>query len=354
MARTSPQATAALALAIALLTAPPALALVKGPSTPRPADPYADPKDDPYNPLGYIASNALTTVALHLIAVSFIAHAFCLYKWKAWWMSCMVIGELTFGAGIACRYGLHVHPESTGVYIAEYLLVVLSPCAFIAADYILLGHLASHLQGDAHLPIRPRRIRILFLLSDLTTLSVQGLGGNLSLDAKTDKVTVLGNRQPISAPLRQIVLAGLVLQLISFCIFAGVFLRFVLRMRRYSPELWARDAGKRWYNDCRALVYALAVSSVGIILCHADEVSVSLNMKIRSVYRVIENAQGFKGPLSRSEPLFYLLDTLPLWLSVVVYAPFWPGRLMRPDSETFDQMEMEAAAAAAAAAAADK
>lgn len=30
---------------------------------PRPADPYADPANDIYNPLRYIASNALTSVA---------------------------------------------------------------------------------------------------------------------------------------------------------------------------------------------------------------------------------------------------------------------------------------------------
>ena len=30
---------------------------------PRPTNPFADPKHDPYNPLKYIASNALTGVA---------------------------------------------------------------------------------------------------------------------------------------------------------------------------------------------------------------------------------------------------------------------------------------------------
>lgn len=30
---------------------------------PRPADPFADPRDDPYNPLRYIASNTLTAIA---------------------------------------------------------------------------------------------------------------------------------------------------------------------------------------------------------------------------------------------------------------------------------------------------
>lgn len=33
------------------------------PELPRPADPFMNPKDDPYNPLGYIASNTLTSTA---------------------------------------------------------------------------------------------------------------------------------------------------------------------------------------------------------------------------------------------------------------------------------------------------
>lgn len=33
------------------------------PNVPRPANPFLDPKNDPYNPLGYIASNTLTGVA---------------------------------------------------------------------------------------------------------------------------------------------------------------------------------------------------------------------------------------------------------------------------------------------------
>jgi hypothetical protein len=36
---------------------------VEAANAPRPANPFADPKHDPYNPLKYIASNALTGVA---------------------------------------------------------------------------------------------------------------------------------------------------------------------------------------------------------------------------------------------------------------------------------------------------
>ena len=37
-----------------------------GPQLPHPADPFADPKGDPYNPLGYIASDTLAAVAFSL------------------------------------------------------------------------------------------------------------------------------------------------------------------------------------------------------------------------------------------------------------------------------------------------
>ena len=35
--------------------------------------------------------------------------------------------------------------------------------------------------------------------------------------------------------------------------------------------------------------------------------------------------QGYKGTLSTTESLFYLLDTLPLFIAVATYVVFWPG-----------------------------
>jgi len=54
-------------LALSLLcmvsfTAPSSCAKL-GPIAPRPANPFLDPKHDPYNPLKYITSNVLTAIA---------------------------------------------------------------------------------------------------------------------------------------------------------------------------------------------------------------------------------------------------------------------------------------------------
>jgi hypothetical protein len=96
-------------------------------------------------------------------------------------------------AGIGCRFGLHSMPDSKGIYIAEYLFVVLSPCAFIAADYVLLGRLARHLHADQHLLIRPQRIVLFFVLSDVTTFLIQAAGGSVLISANSQKTIDNGN-----------------------------------------------------------------------------------------------------------------------------------------------------------------
>jgi len=108
-------------------------------------------------------------------------------------MVCMNIGAYTFALGIACRFGLHVKPDSRGIYITEYFFVMLSPCAFIAADYILLGRLARYLGSERHLLVPPSHITITFIVSDITTFLIQATGGAVSVGATTTKGYTLGS-----------------------------------------------------------------------------------------------------------------------------------------------------------------
>ena len=66
MANKALQRFSAVSLALSLLCllsfATPSLAKF-APAVPRPANPFLDPKADPYNPLKYIASNVLTAIA---------------------------------------------------------------------------------------------------------------------------------------------------------------------------------------------------------------------------------------------------------------------------------------------------
>ncbi|ETW83965.1 lipid-translocating exporter [Heterobasidion irregulare TC 32-1] len=291
----------------------------KGSSVPCPADPFADPAHDPCNGLRGIASNTLTAVAFTLIMVSALVQSLSMLKWGAWWMLCLVIGEYTFALGIGMRFGLHSHPDSKGIYIAEYLFVVLSPCAFIAADYILLGRLARFLRCEKHLLVPAHRITAIFLSSDVTTFLIQAAGGGVSIGSTTAQGAQTGSN---------IFLAGLAIQLLSFLIFTCTLLVFLYRVHKHEQQTWTIHRGQHWYTDWRSLAVALLVSCVGIL--------------IRSVYRTIELSQGFEGPIATNEGFFYGLDTLPLFVAVVVYCPFWPGRFI-PPSPSFSISNMEAA-----------
>jgi len=297
---------------LALLTY--AEAAVK-PVIPRP-DPFADPAHDPYNPLRYIPSNTLTGIAFALVLIAAILQTWCIIKWGAKWMMAMTIGAYFFALGLALRFGLHKNPQSKGIYIPEYLFIVLSPCAFIAAEYVLLGRLAKHLRGDQYLLISSRRITIVFVSSDITTFLIQAIGGSMSISANDVTKALAGSR---------VFLGGLAAQLLSFFLFWCIFMLFLYRIWKHEAETWTMDKGKPWYERWTTLAAVLFVSCIGIL--------------IRSGFRVVELSEGFGGPLTRSEPLFYGLDTLPLFVAIAVFIPFWPGRFINDADKSHDSVE---------------
>ncbi|KAL1675573.1 RTA1 like protein-domain-containing protein [Schizophyllum commune] len=273
-------------------------------------DPFTDPKNDFCNPLRYIPTTALTALSFSLILAVGITQTLWTWRYGAKWMMAMTIGCYTFAVGLALRFGLHDDPQSTGIYIAFYLFTVLSPCAFIAADYVLLGRIARALGCGQYLAISPRRITTVFVTSDITTFLIQAAGGGLSTSGKKNpELSLKGSR---------IFLAGLALQLASFAVFTFIYLLFLYRVYKHKPSAWSQDKGMSWYRNWLSLAGALSLSCVGIL--------------IRSVYRTIELSEGFNGPLATNEALFYGLDTLPLFIAIAVYIPFWPGRYRLDDA----------------------
>lgn len=273
-------------------------------STQCPSDPYLDPRNDPCNDLGYIANNTLTAVAFSLVLlIAFIQTYQIIYKGGKWMLP-MVLGEYIYVIGFGFRFALHYNPDSLGIYIAEYLMIVLSPCFFVATNYVLLGRLAREIDCVHRVLLPVRRLTLIFVLSDVTTFIIQAVGA--SITTSTVYSSALAGLH--------IFLAGLVLQLASVSLFCVVYARFLYKVRAEEQAIWMRDSKQHWNNDWRTLAAAAAISCIGIL--------------IRSCYRVAEVAQGFHGSLTSSEEAFYLGDTLPLFVAILIYVPFWPGRFI--------------------------
>jgi hypothetical protein len=149
------------------------------------------------------------------------------------------------------------------------------------------------------------------------------VGGSLSASANNSSANENGTH---------IFLAGLALQLLSFLTFTCIYLLFLYRVWSIRPDVWTIDARKNWYWDWRALAGALTISCFGILvwdfLESFDGGMLTMLLQIRSVYRTVELAQGYGGQLSTVEAYFYGLDTLPLFIAISIYIPFWPGRFL--------------------------
>ncbi|VDB85412.1 unnamed protein product [Peniophora sp. CBMAI 1063] len=273
------------------------------------SDPFADPSSDPCDVLGYIASNALTTVAIVLLGLVLVAHIAQTIKYGGWWLWTLFVGEAVFIAGFACRYGLHQNPQNADLFKAEYLLIILAPNAFVAADYMILSRIATHIGAPQLLPIRPSRVTITFVASDIITFLIQAAGAAIAVSAN-----------PTDNDKKQkgdhIFIAGLALQLVSFGLYALSVLWFIYRVYTKERRVWTRDSLGSVWSDWRTLAFALVFNCLCIIE--------------RCIYRLIEINDGFKGPIATSETLFYCCDSLVLFLGLAIFVPFWPGRIIRP------------------------
>ncbi|ORY33699.1 RTA1 like protein-domain-containing protein [Naematelia encephala] len=294
MARLSQVALVALAVALVPLT-------VSAARDDCPADPYADPSTDTCNPLRYVPNEAVNIVAAVLYFLTAAALTYRQIRQPANFFLCLVIGAWCEGIGLAIRLGLRNNLHSTGLYIAMYLFVVLSPCAFLAGNYILLGRLVAHLEGDRYLrPFKPRLVSWIFIISDVITFFIQAAGGGLSISDNVKTAQAGGN----------IFLAGIAAQMASFILFSSLWAVFAFRIHRGDRALW----DLRWW---RPLHYAMGFTCICFV--------------IRSVYRTVELSQGYIGFLATHERYFLGLDTLPLWLGINTYVFFWPGAYLTPE-----------------------
>ncbi|KAJ7604492.1 RTA1 like protein-domain-containing protein [Roridomyces roridus] len=260
---------------------------------------------------GYIPSNTPTAIALTLYILSATIHWIHWFRYgRQRYMLTLTLGMTAMALGFAVRIGVHALPDSLGVYMVMDLFILLSPCAFLATDYVLLARLASTFDDEVvekTMFIRPSRIVRIFVWSDVATFLLQGGGGGLTASNNPDTANI-GTK---------IVLTGLSLQLASFGLFAITLVIFGLRIRSQFPEVWQSDSTDKSLvggADWRVLFYTMCLTCIGIL--------------IRSAFRIAEFAGGYRGTVATHEAYFYSLDSLPLWIVMSFYCVIWPPRFL--------------------------
>jgi hypothetical protein len=259
-----------------------------------------------YEVFRYDPSKAVAAVAGGLYSIASLCLFTRLFMNKAWWGLCLPIASTLMSVGFFMRIPMAMNPNSLAILMVQQLLTLLPPAAYLAFNYILYGRFIVNCVDRRYSWIKPERVARYFVISDITTFLIQGGGGGLEASAKQTSQK-LGS---------DILLAGLVLQTLSFAFFMILVARawhgvlrdgFVLRQEPWGPIVWL-----------------LMFSSTAYM--------------VRCIYRVIELGQGNGGYLVTHEIYFYLLDSLPLLIGICTYIIYWPTRYLEESAKPTNDM----------------
>ncbi|KAF9020694.1 RTA1 like protein-domain-containing protein [Rhodocollybia butyracea] len=265
---------------------------------------------------GFIFKVWPAVIGIVLYGISGGIHWIHLYRVGQRYMLVLTIGMACMTLGMILRIAVAHSPFSLGLYIIMDMFVLLSPCAFLATNYMLLSRLANSLGRDIAddcLLISSRRITKIFVWSDVITFWIQAAGGGLSAEASLSKVGT------------DIAMAGLILQLISYSLFTLLLVMFGFKVRSKYPQAWQVRDGEKLFavagpfrispiTNWKILYFTMCVTCVGIL--------------VRSIFRIAEFAGGYFGFLAVHEGFFFCLDALPLWLAMSLYCFLWPSRFI--------------------------
>lgn len=113
----------------------------------------------PYNPNK--PAPIVFAVLLSIILGYQIYQSFFRYKWKKFG-AMMVWASSVWISGFVCRAYSVYHVQEVNIFIAQFVLIIVGPPLYAAAEYFILGRLMAYL--PYHAPIHPGRVRELYLL----------------------------------------------------------------------------------------------------------------------------------------------------------------------------------------------
>ncbi|KAL6880730.1 RTA1 like domain-containing protein [Trichoderma novae-zelandiae] len=251
----------------------------------------------------YTPSVAAAVIFCILFFASTVIHFIQMWKTKSWYLTPLVIGcffEFVGFAGRAVSGAEKPGCWTLGPYITQSMFILLAPALFAASIYMVLGRIILLVDGQDHSIIKRQWLTKIFVTGDVICFLLLSAGGG---------ILATGSGNPSTADTgNNVIIAGLVLQLIWFGIFVVIAAVFHIRMRSI-PTVRSQQPECRW----QVYLQALYVAS-GLII-------------VRNLFRVIEYAQGQGGYLLQNEAFIYVFDALPML--VVVSWLHWrhPGEI---------------------------
>ncbi|KAI0122202.1 RTA1 like protein [Daldinia grandis] len=273
----------------------------------------------------YDLSEAVAGVCLALFGITLVWSSVLTIRKRAWVWTVQLLAILMEVVGYAVRIASAGNLTNLNLYAVQFCVIILAPVLMAGVIYVVFGRIVFHVvpvqeRTTRLLWIPPRWVTPIFVTFDVISLLVQLVG---AVSVSTTEVTDDDAEDTINMG-KNIALVGLAIQIAAFGLFTVIAARFHFTSQRFEASLLSRlevtDGGKsvlvkglsRKINpNWRHLLYAVHVSCILIL--------------IRSIFRVVEFAEGLNGTISQHEYFMYVLDTLPVLLVVCSFCFFFPG-----------------------------
>ncbi|KAI9928007.1 hypothetical protein ASPWEDRAFT_42173 [Aspergillus wentii DTO 134E9] len=248
----------------------------------------------------YDPSTAAAVLFVILFIVASGLHTYQLIRTRTWYFIPFVIGGYLEWIGYIGRAmsGTQSPNYELGPYIQQTMLLLIAPTLFAASIYMELGRLILLTDGEIHSIIRRKWLTKIFVLGDVISFMMQGAGGGIMSSGSASSMSTGEN----------IIIGGLVVQLLFFSLFLITALIFHLRMRE-KPTSSASRPDIPWEKH----LFALYGGSILIL--------------VRSVFRLIEYAQGNDGYIVSHEVFLYLFDAVLMLATMMVFAWIHPSEV---------------------------
>ncbi|KAH7888423.1 RTA1 like protein-domain-containing protein [Phlebopus sp. FC_14] len=243
----------------------------------------------------YDPSRAAAGIFGTLYAIATILLFYRVFSNRTWWGLCLPTGAAFMTSGFWIRIPMTIYQNSLAIYLTQLLILLLSPAAFLAFNYILYGRFIVNCVERGHSLIRPERTAVYFVISDVSTFGFGGalLSSSNSGTAKTGAYVVLG---------------GLGLQTLSFA-----FFMFLV----YYAFRSLKGGGMKPFEQPWGMILKLLFFSSSLFM-------------LRCIYRTVEFGQGLgQGYLITHEVFFYVFDALPLLIGISAYIVYWPTKYLQ-------------------------
>lgn len=179
------------------------------------------------------------------------------------------------------------------------MFVLVAPALFAASIYMTLGRIILSVRASNYSMVRPNRLTITFVTGDVASFLIQGGSSGL----------MVIQRPGLAKWGERLAILGLMIQVIMFGLFFVITVVFHQKLRR-APTPESYDVTVPW-EQILIMLYA-----------------VSVLIMIRSIFRVIEFAQGQAGYSLSHEWTMYIFDSILMFIVTILFGWRFPSGLI--------------------------